>query len=423
MTETTRPRLPPRAALYGGFGTLLELYDFMLYIFLAPVIGSLFFPHGDGLNELLATYGVFAAGYLMRPIGGYVIGGYADRRGRKAALTLSVALMSVPMLVIAVLPTHASIGAAAPIALILMRLVQGFSVGGEYGGAMVMLGETAPPGRRGYATNLARMTAGVGILLASLTVTVMHVVLSDAQVADWGWRIPFAAGAVVGLLALLTRRGMPETEAFDRAAADGRIARSPFRDIMRSGRRPLAVVVGLAAYHGISYYAVTGVVPSWLTDTAGATSEDALIATTLGAVLFMVGTPLAGAWADRAGRRPLMVLGAGAGAVAAYPLFLLLADGELWTSIVGVLALMAAVTVFAAASTPVMVEVFDTPQRVSGVSIGYGLGMVFGGLTPLVATLLIKVTGIDEAPGLLLAAASLLALLLLTRVPETRPVA
>jgi MHS family proline/betaine transporter-like MFS transporter len=182
----------------GALGTTLEWFDFTLYVYLAPVIGELFFPSDDKLASLLATFGVFAAGYLMRPLGAAFFGRYGDTRGRKAALTLSVLLMSVPMLAISLLPTHEEIGVAAPILLVILRLVQGFSVGGEFSGSIVLLQESSGPGHRGFVSNLAQVTAGAGFLLSSLVATILHASLSTQQMQDWGWRLPFLLGGESG---------------------------------------------------------------------------------------------------------------------------------------------------------------------------------------------------------------------------------
>lgn len=417
MTDLDRKRRP---VVLGAVGTTLEWFDFTLYVYLSPVIAQLFFPSEDELASLMATFGVFAAGYLMRPLGALFFGSYGDRRGRKAALTLSVAMMSGPMIVIGLLPTHDDIGAAAPILLVLLRLVQGFSVGGEFGGSIVLLEESAPPGRRGYVTNLALATAGIGFLVSSLTATLLHAVLSTSQMDEWGWRLPFFLGAAIGVFAFVMRRQMDETESFTAAKESGQLAEAPVRQLLRTERGALLAVFLLVGYSGLTYYLAATFIPSWLQSVIDAEPAEALLAATVGALLYTVLTPFAGLLSDRLGRRVVMAAGALALAIAAYPLFDLMSDGTFASVLVGEVVLMLLVIVFAGPSTPTFTELFGTATRYSGVAVGYGLGMaLFGGTAPLLATGLIKWTGSDLAPSYMLIAASLLILVVVASIRET----
>jgi MFS transporter, MHS family, proline/betaine transporter len=409
-----------RPVILGAVGTTLEWFDFTLYVYVAPVIAQLFFPSDDQLVSLMATFGVFAAGYLMRPLGALFFGSYGDRRGRKAALTLSVAMMSGPMVLIGVLPTHATIGAAAAVLLVLLRLVQGFSVGGEFGGSIVLLEESAPRGRRGFVTNLALATAAIGFLLSSLTVTILHAVLSTSQMDSWGWRVPFFMGAAIGVFAFVMRRRMDETQSFTAARESGELVQQPVRHMLRTERGPLVAVFLLVGYSGLTFYLAATFIPSWLQSVIHAEPSEALLAATIGALLYALLTPLAGLASDKLGRRGLMAAGALALAATSYPLFDLMSDGTFASVLVGEVILMLLVIVFAGASTPTFTELFATSTRYSGVAVGYGLGMaVFGGTTPLIATGLIKLTGNELAPSFLLIGASALILVVIAAIPET----
>jgi MHS family proline/betaine transporter-like MFS transporter len=409
-----------RPVVFGAIGTTLEWFDFTLYLYLSPIIAALFFPSGDQLASLMATFGVFAAGYLMRPLGALFFGSYGDRRGRKAALSLSVAMMSGPMVLIGLLPTHATIGAAAAVLLVLLRLVQGFSVGGEFGGSIVLLEESAPPGRRGLFTNLALSTAGIGFLLSSLTATVLHALLSTGQMESWGWRLPFFLGAAIGVFAFVMRRRMDETERFKEAKESGTLAEAPVHTLLQTERGRLMAVFLLVGYSGLTYYLAATFVPSWLQTVVEADPAEALLAATVGALLYTVVSPFAGLLSDRIGRRPMMAAGAVALAVGAYPLFDLMSEGTFPSILIGAVVLMLLVIVFAGPSTPTFTELFSTATRYSGVAVGYGLGMaVFGGTAPLLATGLIKWTGNDLAPSFLLVGASLLILAVIALIPET----
>jgi MHS family proline/betaine transporter-like MFS transporter len=409
-----------RPVIFGAIGTTLEWFDFTLYVYLSPVIAQLFFPSDDQIASLMATFGVFAAGYLMRPIGALFFGSFGDRRGRKAALTLSVAMMSGPMLLIGLLPTHATIGVWAAVLLVVLRLVQGFSVGGEFGGSIVLLEESAEPQRRGFVTNLALTTAGIGFLLSSLIATVLHSVLSTAQMDDWGWRLPFFAGAAIGVFAFVMRRRMDETESFTEAQASGTLAEAPVRELLRTERGPLIAVFLLVGYSGLTYYVAATFVPSWLQTVISADPAEALAAATVGALLYTVLSPFAGLLSDRVGRRSMMAVGAIGLGAAAYPMFDLMSDGGFAAIVAGEVVLMLLVIVYAGPSTPVFTELFSTATRYSGVAVGYGLGMaVFGGTAPLLATGLIKLTGDDLAPSFLVIGASALVLIVIALIPET----
>jgi MHS family proline/betaine transporter-like MFS transporter len=409
-----------RPVILGAVGTTLEWFDFTLYVYLSPVIAQLFFPSSDPLASLMATFGVFAAGYFMRPLGALFFGSYGDRMGRKAALTLSVAMMAGPMVIIGLLPTHATIGVLAPILLVLLRLVQGFSVGGEFGGSIVLLEESAGPGRRGFVTNLALATAGVGFLIASLTATLLHSLLSTSQLDSWGWRVPFFMGAAIGLFAFAMRRRMEETESFVKARESGSLEAHPVRRLLQTERGALLAVFFLVGYSGLTYYLAATFIPSWLQTVVHAKPSEALAAATVGALLYTVLTPFAGLVSDRLGRRGMMAAGALALAAAAYPLFDLMSDGTFASILAGEVVLMVLVIVFAGPSTPVFTELFGTTTRYSGVAVGYGLGMaVFGGTAPLIATGLIKWTGNELAPAYMLIAASVLILVVIAAIRET----
>ena len=407
-------------ATLGSIGSALEWYDFTLYIYLAPVLADLFFPSSDPLDALLATYGVFAAGFLMRPLGAVFFGNLGDARGRKAALTYSVVMMSIAMVLIGLLPTHATIGVAAPIALLLLRMVQGFSVGGESSGTYVLMFETARRDRRGMGAALAATMASLGVLLAALLVTVMHAVLNTQQTDDYGWRILFFAGAGLGLIALIMRRRMAETPSFAAAQEAGEVSAMPIKRALRHHRRAIARVFALTAYTGIAFWLAFSYVPSYLQEPIGTTPEVATLGATLATILYAVAIPFAGLLSDYVGRRPVMAAGALLTLALAYPIFTLLDDATAAATIAGQLILMVLVLLYVGPWALTISELFPTATRYTGVGIGFQLSMaIFGGTVPLVATLLIKITGNNLAPAFYLMGASLLILVVLARLPET----
>jgi MHS family proline/betaine transporter-like MFS transporter len=416
----TRAETGTRGRFLTALGTTLEWYDFTLFVYLAPVIGTLFFPAGDKLDSLLSAFGVFAVGYLMRPVGAIFFGQLGDRRGRKTALIVSVGLMTIPMIVIALLPTSASIGVAAPLILVLMRLVQGFSVGGEFSGTLVLMNESAKDDRRGFMAGIAQSATGLGMLLASGIAALLSALLTTDEMAAFGWRIPFFIGAGIGIVALLMRIGMSETPAFLAVRESGTREAHPARKTLRHHSGDLLKVFGMTGFAGIAGYMVATWLPSFLQTVIGAGAAEALLATTLGAALHIVLCPLAGRVADRSGRKPVMVGAAVAIAVLAYPLFVLVASTEFWRIVAGTLGLMALSSWYLGGFSATVAELFPTETRFSGVSIGYNLATaVFSGTTPLLATALVKWTGWNLAPSIYLIAAALGVLILLTRVPET----
>lgn len=407
-----------KSAWFGTLGAAMEWYDFTLYVYLAPVISQLFFPSDNSLDSLLATFGVFAAGYLMRPLGAAVLGNVGDTRGRKFALGLSITLMAVGMLLIGLLPTESSIGVLAPILLVLIRLAQGFSLGGEFSGSIVLLAESAEPRRRGFTTNLVQVSTGIGFLLSSATVAVLHALLDSHQMDTWGWRLPFFIGAAIGAVALFLLATKVPIEEDDEQPEE-----VPLKALFDRERKPLILNFLLNGHQALIYYVVATFIPTFVTTILGGPPEDGLFASALAAIVFMVLCPPAGTLSDRWGRRPTLALAAVLMALAAVPLFALIAELSLPAVIGGQLGLMVLVVLFTSPALVIATELFSKPTRYSGVAVGYNLGAtIFGGTAPLLCTALISITGWDLAPGLLLAIASLLILIVIRASPETAPV-
>jgi len=298
-----------RAVVAGAIGNALEWYDFAVYGYFAPVIAAHFFPTGDPVTALIATFGVFAAGFLMRPIGGLVIGHIGDRLGRKAALTLSVALMAIPTSLISVLPTYAAIGLAAPVLLTLLRLLQGLSVGGEYTGSVTFLIERAPPGRRGVVASAGLASAVLGVLLASATGALVETVLTEAQVHAWGWRVPFALGLLVGIVDFYIRRHITE-EAPARAHGEEAPPRAPILTAVRDHRGAMARVAAMGILAGVAFYMIFVYAATWLTDVVHVEARAVLDVNTAAMAVLVALIPAAAWLSDRVGRRPVMLAGA-----------------------------------------------------------------------------------------------------------------
>lgn len=407
------------SAWFGTLGAAMEWYDFTLYVYLAPVISQLFFPSDNSLDSLLATFGVFAAGYLMRPLGAAILGNIGDTKGRKFALTISISLMAFGMLLIGLLPTVDSIGILAPILLVLIRLAQGFSLGGEFSGSIVLLAESAEPRHRGFTTNLVQISTGIGFLLSSATVAILHALLTDHQMDTWGWRLPFFIGAGIGIVALILLKTKVQIDDQDESRPED----VPLKTLFEKERGPLTINFLLNGYQSLIYYVVATFIPTFVTSILGGAPQDGLFASALAAIVFMALCPPAGTLTDRFGRRPIMALAAVLMAVAAIPLFALIAKVSLPAIMGGQLGLMLLVVLFTSPALVIATELFSKPTRYSGVAVGYNLGAtVFGGTAPLLCTALISITGWDLAPGLLLSVASVLILFVVFRAPETAPI-
>jgi MHS family proline/betaine transporter-like MFS transporter len=398
------PERPPLALgpiAAGNVGNVLEWYDFVVFAFLAPVIGARFFPSSDPLSGLLNAFGVFAVGYFMRPIGGLLFGHLGDRLGRKGALQLSMALMAVPTTLMAALPTHAEVGVFAPVLLVVLRLAQGLSVGGEYAGSMCYLVEAAPPGRRAVYGSLSVLGIAAGLVLASSVVTLASALLSAETMRRWGWRLPFLGGIVIGAIGYWMRRGLVETPAFVAAMEAGRTQRSPLAILVRDHGRAVATVAGMVTLSAVSFYVVFAWMPTYLSHIVKPPVPHAALLNIASIVLLVAVLPIAGRAADALGARRVLVAADLAYAIAVVPLFHAIDAGVL-----AALFALAIVHGFANGPTPVaLTDLLPTEVRYSGVALGSNLGFaIFGGTAPLVATWLIRTTGSLAAPAWYLAA-------------------
>jgi MFS transporter, MHS family, proline/betaine transporter len=410
-------RVDRRTIAAGAIGSVLEWYDFGVYGFLATVLASDYFPTGNAAISLIATFGVFAGGYLMRPIGAIILGHIGDRVSRKAALIVSVLTMTMATGAIALLPTYTTIGIAAPVLLTAFRLVQGLAVGGEYTGAVVLLVETAPPGRRAFIGSLALTSGTVGVLLASGAAALLANLVTAQAFADGGWRLLYAPAPVLGLVGFLLRRGLA-TEAVAATAKERSI---PVVAAFRNHGTALLRVAGLAGMLAVANYMVFIYGTTYLATVAGVARAGALSLTTAGNA-FLVAVYLAfGLLADRIGARRMMLAGTVALLVLSYPLFTLLRSGSPVPIMGGLIGFALCLGGIGAGLAVAMCALFPAAVRYTGVSLGYGLAFgILGGTTPLVATTLIDVTGYDLAPAFYVMLAALMGLAALLLTPKSK---
>lgn len=369
-----------RAIVAGSLGNLVEWYDFYAYAFTALYFSASFFPDGDRTAQLLGTSGIFAAGFLFRPLGGWFFGRFADRHGRRRATVVSILLMGAGSAAIAVLPTHATIGAAAPVLLMLARMVQGFSTGGQYGTAATYLSEIAFDGRRGFWASFQYVTLIGGQLLALVVLLVLQQLLAPEALKAWGWRIPFALGAVAALAVIGLARAMHETARADRAAAGTLRALWPHR-------RAFALVVAISAGGSLFFYVFTTYMQKYLVNTAHLPVATANWVMTAVLVPFALLQPLFGALSDRWGRKANIVASFALATVATVPLLTWLGrvDGA-GAAFALVLAALAVNAIYTSVGGIFKAELFPGHVRALGVGMAYGIGnALFGGTAEYVA--------------------------------------
>ena len=416
--EFHTPQAVRRGVIAGVAGNVLEWYDFALFGFFAAQIGHHFFPAHDPTASLLAAFGTFAAGFLMRPLGGILFGWVGDRYGRKQALLWSVMAMALPSFFIGVLPGTETIGIAAPILLLLCRLMQGIAVGGEYGTSSVFLVEGAEPGRRGWMGSWAPVGAYAGTLLGSAAGAIVNTALSPEEVLAWGWRVPFILGIVVSLGGIAIRRYYIERVPHQAPS------RAPLGEALQSYWRTMLHLVALSAGLAVGFYTTFVFAATWLGQVAQVPARTALEINTLAMGLSLMASLAAGALTDRLGRRPVLIAWGAALALLAYPLMSLMATGRTSNIIVGHVSLALLVAAGSGALAATMCELAPWRVRCTVVSVAYNLGMaLLGGTTPLVAAWLLSRTEAPLAPAVYLAAAgavSFVAALFLPSTPRHR---
>lgn len=373
-----------RSILGGSAGNLVEWYDWYAYSAFALIFAPHFFPKGDTTAQLLNTAGVFAVGFLMRPIGGWLMGIFADRRGRKAGLTLSVTLMCAGSLLIALSPSYAQIGVAAPILLVIARLMQGLSVGGEYGASATYLSEMAGKRHRGFWSSFQYVTLISGQLVALCVLLFLQAVLSKEALSDWGWRIPFVIGGVLAVVVFWIRRRIGETESFEKREAGGR---SSFGALFRDHPREAALVMLLTAGGTLAFYAYSIYLQKFLVNTSGFSVQTASTINAAALFVFMAVQPLAGALSDRIGRKPLMVGFGVLGVLFTYPIFVALEQTrDPYVAFALMLGALLIVTGYTSINAVVKAELFPAHIRALGVALPYAIAnALFGGTAEYVA--------------------------------------
>lgn len=392
--KTKNPAPRARQVAAAVIGNALEWYDFVVFGALTVIIGNLFFPGDTELNRILKATATFGVGFFMRPIGGVVLGIYADRYGRKAALQLIIGMMTLAMAMIACAPPYAAIGIAAPIIIVCARLLQGFATGGEFAIATSFLVEVAPAGRKGLFGSLQQVGLSLAALGGALAGWFVTQVLTPAQLDSWGWRLPFAFGLLIGPVGMWVRRHLEETEEFERARATPG-ANLPLLTLLRAHARGVLVTFGLVICGTITYYVVLIYMPTFAGTQLGIPLKDAFKAQVVALMCLTAIIPVVGALSDRIGRRPPMVIGTVGCLIALVPLFEHLhANPTLGTLMLTQAALCSLIGIFYGPLSTAVAEQFPPGVRSTGLSLAYNLAvMLFGGFAQFFVTKLIVVTG------------------------------
>ena len=372
----------------GSVGNLVEWYDWYVYSAFSLYFAKVFFPPASQTAQLLTAAAVFAVGFLMRPVGGWLMGRYADRHGRRAALSISVLVMCFGSLMIAVTPGYARIGVAAPVLLVLARLLQGLSVGGEYGASATYLSEMAGQRLRGFYSSFQYVTLISGQLIALVVLLILQRQLGAVALEDWGWRIPFAIGAALAVAALWLRRGIEETPSFRAVSASGIVTsgRSRVRELLRYPRQ-IATVVGLTAGGTVAFYTFTTYAQKFLVNSAGWSKADASRISALTLLVFMLIQPVVGYISDRVGRRPVLITFGVLGTLGTVPVMTALAASrDERTTFLVLMSALIAVSGYTAINAVVKAELFPTEIRALGVALPYAVTVaVFGGTAEYIA--------------------------------------
>ncbi|MGW4770122.1 MFS transporter [Nocardia sp. NPDC004278] len=382
--------------LRGSIGNLVEWYDWYVYAAFSVYFAKSFFPKGDSTAQLLSTAAVFAVGFLMRPLGGWALGRYADKFGRRSALTLSVTVMAAGSLLIAVTPGYQTIGIAAPVLLLLARLLQGLSVGGEYATSATYLSEVASTGKRGFYSSFQYVTLVAGQLVALGVQIILQQFLNNAQMNNWGWRIPFVIGAAAALIVMWLRRSMDESEHFEaeveaeRVPQQGRAAQQPARGSLRmllQYPRECLLVIGLTLGGTVAFYTYTTYMQKFMINTSGISKSTVSWINFIALLVFVILQPLAGALSDRVGRRKLLIFFGVAGTLLTVPIMTVLAHTKnpiaAWALMMAALVI---ITGYTSINAIVKAELFPTKIRALGVGLPYALTVaIFGGTAETIA--------------------------------------
>ncbi|MFG3254773.1 MFS transporter [Streptomyces sp. NPDC048172] len=414
------PRTLRRVLVAAGLGHFVEWFDFGIYGTLAVILAHNFFPSGNEQAELLSTFAVFGAGFVMRPLGGLFFGSLGDRIGRQRTLALVVLTTSAATLAMGLLPTHASVGVLAPVLLVLARLVQGFAAGGESAGATTLLAEYAPADRRGRVTSWIDATGFAAFVAGSGLVLLLTAALSESSMDDWGWRIPFLLAAPLGIAGVYLRTRLEDSPEFRRLKESGGTAGSPLKESLATARTAMLFCIGFMLIKAVGHWALQTFMPGYLQTTLDFDRVPAFAITTIGLFVIAVLVPFMGSLSDRYGRRPLMIGGCLGFVLLSWPAFWLMSQGHAVLACLAMILLGVFMAAFDGASSAALAELFPTRVRYGAMAVAYNIATaLFGGMTPYFATWLVSATDYDLSPAFYLMVIALVSMIALLRARET----
>jgi MHS family proline/betaine transporter-like MFS transporter len=382
-----------KIVISGMIGNALEWYDFALYGHFATIISKLYFPSSNENLSLLATFGVFAVGFFMRPIGGIVFGYIGDKFGRKASLVASILTMAIPTACIGLLPTYDQIGILAPILLTFIRLLQGLALGGGFSGCIAFIVEHAPDEKRGLAGSASVFSMGAGILIGLVIASAITHLLPTEAFESWGWRVPFIISLVIGIVALYIRDHLHESPKYLIAKEGGHLSKTPVREVFSKYRPELFIAIGIYLTVTVPFYTLMIFMNNFMSKVLHHPLKDALLMNCISIVIHMAIVPYASSLSDRVGRKPILVINSIAFIVLTYPIFWMLTQPGFMLPLIGQAAFGAILAFYIAPVPALLVELFPTSVRFTGVALSYNISAaVFGGTTPFVAMWLIEKT-------------------------------
>jgi MFS transporter, MHS family, proline/betaine transporter len=406
-----------RAVSAAVIGNVLEWYDFSVYAFVAVIIARKFFPQGSEVIGLLSTFLTFGLGFLARPLGGIILGRVGDTHGRKTALLITIALMAIGTVLVGILPTYAAIGVAAPVLLVVARLMQGFSAGGEWGSSTAYIVEWAPQGKRGLYGSFQQMSVVTGLLLGSAVAALFNTILTPEQMDSWGWRVPFLLGGILGPVGLWMRRTIDETPAYMKAKAEpvavSAGAMSPWVMAARA--------FGFTIVWTVCFYVLLSYMPTYTQKYVKISASAALWANTIGLLVLVIFIPIMGKLSDTWGRKPLLLLCCAAFVLLPYPIFSFLVSGASYVQLVMVQILFAImISMFSGPGPAAIAEMFPTRTRSTWMTSGYALAVaIFGGFAPFISVYLIDRFASPLAHTFYLIAAAIVSTIVIGMMRET----
>lgn len=412
--------ISPKNVIFAGLATSVEYFDFALFAYVTVFISATFFPESNSTVATIKTFGMFAAGYLMRPVGGVFFGNLGDKFGRKMVLIITVSLMALSTAIIAFTPGYQSIGIASVLLIIFARMIQGFSIGGEYNGVLAILSEQAPDNKRGLVTAFGTFFSGFGVFLGTVVVFVFSEFLTDAQMHSYGWRACFVIGMVMALIVLVMQFLQDESPEYLKAKEDGALDDTPVVSAIKEYPYQIFVVFALAGYLGIVYYMLSAFIPSMLEGDLHYPTNLAMLVTMIASICYFSTAPIWGMVSDKVGRKKVLLTSCSAIGLLIYPsLYIINTMGSPVMSCIVMSILMLFISAATATFVVTINELFPTHLRFSGVATGYNISnALLGGTVPLVSSILIVYFG-QMAPGLYAVIASIVIVAIVAKMPET----